>query len=74
MAGRLALEQSIINHKKIVRAAIRLKHSIAADNELNDVMPLVAARLTAMAQMGLIPEMTMGEALLLAEGVASDPS
>lgn len=33
-------EQQRANMLKIVRAAIRLKHSIAADEELNEVLPL----------------------------------
>jgi hypothetical protein len=63
MSGRVALEQAIINHKKIVRNAIRLKHSIEADNELNIVMPMVEARLNALAQQGLIPTMSITEVL-----------
>lgn len=59
--GRAGIEQSIINARKVARAAIRLKHSIEADNELNDIMPLLERRLVAMAQEGEVPSLTMGD-------------
>lgn len=33
---RTPIEQAIANRKKILRTVVRLKHSIAADNEIND--------------------------------------
>jgi hypothetical protein len=59
--GRPSLIQAQKNAEKIARSAIRLKHSIAADNELNEVMPVLAERLAAMLQTGRIPRLTMGE-------------
>jgi hypothetical protein len=67
--GRVALEQAVVNHKKIVRTAIRLRHSIEADNELNDIMPVVERKLRAMQQQGLIPSMDLADVMkLLDEG------
>ena len=54
MPGRLAIEQAIINNVKMARALIRLRHSIEADEELNDVLPVIRARLEAQAQEGRI--------------------
>lgn len=59
--GKPSLIQAQKNAEKIARTAIRLKHSIAADNELNEVMPLLASRLNDMLQMGRVPRLTMGE-------------
>lgn len=53
--GKDPLAQAIADHLKIARSAIRLKHSIMADNELNDVMPVITRRLTALAQDGAVP-------------------
>ncbi len=36
MAKRGKIEQELVNRIKIARALTRLKHSLAADNELND--------------------------------------
>jgi len=68
-----SLEQAILNHRKVVRAAIRLKHSIEADNELAVVMPVITARLAAMVQQGLIPALSIAEVMdLAANGELSD--
>ena len=66
--GRAAVAQAIINHKKIARSAIRLKHSIAADNELNEVMPVIENRLVALAQQGRVPELTISQIMESVEG------
>lgn len=66
--GRASLEQAIINHRKIARTAIRLKHSIAADNELNEFMPTLERRLTLMAQAGHIPELSLAQMLDIVSG------
>lgn len=58
MYGRSDLEQARINARKVARSAIRLKHSVAADNELNELMPRLERRLNEMLQQGLIPAMT----------------
>ncbi len=59
--GRSDLEQAIVNARKVARSAIRLKHSIAADNELNAVLPILEHRLGEMLQQGRIPEMTTAD-------------
>lgn len=59
--GRSDLEQAVINARKVARSAIRLKHSVAADNELNEVMPRLERRLSEMLQQGRIPSMTTTE-------------
>lgn len=62
-----SLEQAVRNHIKVIRAAIRLKHSIQADNELADVLPVVRARLAAQMQKGEIKGITLAEMLELVE-------
>jgi hypothetical protein len=61
------LEQAVKNHVKVIRAAIRLKHSIQADNELAEVLPQVRARLAAQMQQGEIRGITVAEMLELVE-------
>lgn len=61
------LEQAVKNHVKVIRAAIRLKHSIQADNELADVLPQVRAVLAAQMQTGHIEGITVAEMLALVE-------
>lgn len=39
------LEQQRANLMKAARAAIRLKHAIAADNEINEVLPELERRI-----------------------------
>lgn len=68
--GKTDIEQSIANHRKVARALIRMKHSIAADEELNRVMPIIEARLTAQVQAGKVPALTADELLSLSEGEA----
>ena len=63
MNGRTDIEQAIVNHMKIARDAIRLKHSIAADTELNTVLPALRTRLEAQAQHGILPALTVPELL-----------
>lgn len=40
---------------KAARSAIRLKHSIAADEELNDVLPELERRFNSLVQVGEAP-------------------
>jgi len=68
--GKTDLEQSVINHRKVARSAIRLKHSIAADEELNRVMPELEKALAAQLQTGSIEPMSVDDILTLAESVA----
>lgn len=48
-------EQARVNTLKIIRAAVRLKHSIAADNELNEVLPEAEMRFDSAVQRGKLP-------------------
>lgn len=50
------IEQRRANTLKIIRTAIRLKHGIAADNELNEVLPRAQAKFDAAVQRGQLPE------------------
>lgn len=63
-----SLQQVYKNHVKTVRMAIRHKHSIAADNELEQVLPLVKAELDKQLQEGAIRGLSVGEMLALIEG------
>jgi len=49
-------EQARANALKVVRAAIRLKHSIAADEEINQVLPAFEKRFNAALNRGEVPE------------------
>lgn len=71
LADRLqqpSLEQVMKNHQKVARAAIRLKHSIAADNELEHVMAALKVRLAEQAQEGRLMGMSVADMLRLVEG------
>jgi hypothetical protein len=59
--GRPSLEQSVVNARKVARAAIRLKHSIQADNELNVIMPVLERRLEKMLHEGAVPALSMSD-------------
>ena len=56
------------NHIKVARSAIRLKHSIAADNELEAVIPQIRARLSAQMAQGYIDGLSVADMLALVEG------
>lgn len=43
------------NMLKTIRTAIRLKHSIAADEELNEMLPMAEARFNASVNRGQLP-------------------
>lgn len=64
-----SLEQVMKNHVKVARSAIRLKHSIAADNELADLLPTLRTRLEVQLQQGKLPSLSTAEMLALVEGV-----
>lgn len=63
-----SLDQAVKNHMKVARAAIVLKHRIAADNELAVVLPVIRKRLAAQLQNGHIEGITFGEMLELLDG------
>jgi hypothetical protein len=49
-------DQARANMLKILRTAIRLKHSIAADEEMNDLLPKAQAKWDKAIQNGNRPE------------------
>lgn len=52
--SRSSLEQAVINNVKMARSLIRLRHSILADEELNEAIPRIRAELTVQAQTGVV--------------------
>jgi hypothetical protein len=54
---------------KAARSAIRLKHSLEADAELNEVLPELERRFNSMVQRGTVPEVA---ALLRESNVLHD--
>ena len=59
---------AVVVARKVVRSHIRLKHSILADIELNDVMPRIEEYLARLMQQGQVPEFTADELLKIVEG------
>ncbi len=53
MKGSIAQEWA--NRLKVIRTAIRLKHAIAADNELNAVIDVERKKFYAQAMKGQLP-------------------
>lgn len=49
------VDQARVETLKIIRAAVRLKHSLAADRELNDVLPEAELRFNAAVSRGKLP-------------------
>jgi hypothetical protein len=52
---RVPIEQAWANRAKIIRSAIRLKHSVAADNEINDTLKDELIKFEAAVQRGELP-------------------
>lgn len=52
---RGSIEQGWLNRVKVLRTAIRLKHSIAADNELNEVLDAERKKYLKSVQQGELP-------------------
>jgi hypothetical protein len=50
------VDQARANMLKVVRAAVRLKHSINADNELAEVLPRAEANFNSLVLRGQVPE------------------
>lgn len=48
-------QQALADSLKVVRAAIRLRHSIAADRQLNDALPRVEKEFYRRVQAGELP-------------------
>lgn len=59
-------EQARAEMVKTIRSAVRLKHSIEADRELNEVLPKAEKAFNAAVQRGELPE--PNEYLALAGG------
>jgi hypothetical protein len=55
MARYGKIEQELRNRRKIARALTRLKHSIAADNELNEKLDAAEKRFFKKVQQGRLP-------------------
>lgn len=55
MAKRGKVEQELANRIKIARALTRLKHSIAADNELNEKLDEAKLKFFKKVQQGQLP-------------------
>lgn len=49
------VDQARANMLKVIRTAVRLKHSIAADEELNEVLPRAEAKFNAAVLKGQLP-------------------
>ena len=50
------IEQERVDMLKTIRAAVRLKHSLAADRELNAALPVAAAAFDAAVLQGELPD------------------
>lgn len=68
---RPSIEQAVINNVKMARALIRLRHSILADEELNEALPRIRRELEAQAQNGIVTGLTYDELrrLIYGEGL-----
>lgn len=49
------IEQAWANRRKVIVAAIRLKHSIAADNEINETLDVERKKFNKEVQLGQLP-------------------
>ena len=66
MSGQLELPEHIVTKRaalKALRTAIRLKHSLAADAELNQRLPALEARIDAAIATGKRLEISIGQIL-----------
>ena len=75
MARKTPLEMAVQTNVKIVRTAIRLKHSIDADYEINARVSDLRERLSHDAQFGKLPAYGTKELLEIAgviDGAVSD--
>lgn len=66
--GKSELEQSVADARTIAQSIIRLKHRVAANRELNALMPVLEARLERYLQEGRIPTLTADDIIAIAEG------
>lgn len=49
-------DQARVNMLKVIRASIRLRHSIAADTEINEVLPQAEAEFNERVLSGELPD------------------
>ena len=69
MGKKSDLEMAVLTSRKVARTAIRLKHSIAADYELNEKLAVLEAKLSEQAKSGEIPAYGALDLLRLASGI-----
>jgi len=50
------VDQARADMLKTIRTAIRLRHSLEADRELNEVLPRAEVRFNASIQRGILPD------------------
>lgn len=67
-ASRPLIEQAVINNVKMARTLIRLRHSILADEEMNEALPRIRAELEAQAQSGRVTGLSYEELRRLVYG------
>ena len=65
MKKRGAIDQAWVNRQKVIKAAIRLKHSIDADNKINEIIDEEYKKFYKAVQEGKMlppfdPEKTLG--------------
>lgn len=56
MSQRDKVEMARANMLKTIRTAVRLRHSLEADAELNEVLPQAQARFDAAVMRGVLPD------------------
>lgn len=66
MNKRSDIEQEIANHMKLARMLIVAKHRLAADTEINNVLPGLHIQLQAQAQRGELRSLSGAELLQIA--------
>jgi hypothetical protein len=69
---RLPIEMAWKNREKLIRAAIRLKHAIEADEEINRVLSAEQAKFSRAIQMGESIEAPDIQSLLMGEPQTED--
>lgn len=55
MTHKAEVDQARADALKTIRAIVRLRHSLEADRELNDVLPRAEAHFDALVQRGKLP-------------------
>jgi hypothetical protein len=68
MPSRPALEQAVMNSVGLARTLIRKRHSIQADEEVNELIPRIRIALMGQAQDGRVEGLSDAELLGLIRG------